>query len=179
MRIFFFKFLIDFLDDGIVNDNFNVEKIIKSGAAELWHMKRVSGSFKTFKQLFPKTTGEHKQKGDMCLEWKFQISSNIEIHFWNPVLPLLDLRPNGNTDRSENLQIIEKLENILFYHFTTGTEFTLHIHLNCLPTAFEVRTLWIDVIAKNKPELPSTGTKIRRFVSKNSIYPRGLVSNTI
>ena len=35
MGIFFFKFLIDFLDDGIVNDNFNVEKIIKSGAAEL------------------------------------------------------------------------------------------------------------------------------------------------
>ena len=84
---FFFKFLIDVLDDGIVNDNFNVEKIIKSGAAELWHMKRVSGSFKTFKQLFPKTTGEHKQKEDMCLEWKFQILSNIEIHFWNPVLP--------------------------------------------------------------------------------------------
>ena len=44
------------------------KKIIKSGAAELSHMKRVSGSFKTFKQLFPKTTGEHKQKEDMCLE---------------------------------------------------------------------------------------------------------------
>ena len=57
------------------------KKIIKSGAAELWHKKRVSGSFKTFKQLFPKTTGEHKQKEDMCLEWKFQILSNIEIHF--------------------------------------------------------------------------------------------------
>ena len=76
-------------------------------------------------------------------------------------------------DRSENLQIIEKLENILFYHFTTGTEFTLHIHLNCLPSAFEVRTLWIDVIAKNKSKPPSTGTKIRRFVLENSIYPRG------
>ena len=64
--------------------------MIKSGAAELWHIwKGFSGSFKTFKQLFPKTTGEHKQKEDMCLEWKLQILWNIEIHFWNPVIPLL------------------------------------------------------------------------------------------
>ena len=104
--------------------------------------------------------------------------SNLVKH-WNPLLKpcpsfaVLDLRPKGNTDRSENLQIIEKLENILFYHFTTGTEFTLHIHLKCLPSAFEVHTLWIDVIAKNKPKPPSSSTKIRRFVSENSIYPRG------
>ena len=61
----------------------------------------------------------------------------------------------------------------MFYHFTTGTEFTLHIHLKGLPSAFEVHTLRIDVIAKYKPEPPSTSTKIRRFVSQNSIYPRG------
>ena len=104
--------------------------------------------------------------------------SNLVKH-WNPLLKpcpsfaVLGLRPKGNTDRSENLQIIEKLENILFYHFTTGTEFTLHIHLKCLPSPFEVHTLRIDVIAKYKPQPPSTGTKIRRFVSENSIYPRG------
>ena len=85
-----------------------------------------------------------------------------------PSFAVLDLKPKGKTGRSENLQIIEKLENILFSHFTTGTEFTLHIHLKCLPSAFEVHTLR-DVIAKNKPESPSTGTKIRRFVSENSI----------